>query len=123
MKVKEEFTDFGITFLKGTVIRFNIFGLHFNENEWQNPDQFIPERFDPSSKYFLKPNGQPRSSFSFIPFGIGAWSCPGRFLAILTLKIYVIVMVLKSNIQVDKHPVKNLSFVVNAKNELLGNSI
>jgi len=36
---------------KGTNLKWNFFGLHYNEKQWQTPEEFIPERFDPTSPY------------------------------------------------------------------------
>ncbi|CAI2379860.1 unnamed protein product [Moneuplotes crassus] len=33
----------------------NFIGCHYNSDQWHEPTRFIPERFDPSSEYFLKP--------------------------------------------------------------------
>jgi cytochrome P450 len=46
-----------VTFLKGDVIQFDIYNLHRNPDEWPEPEKFIPERFDPNSKYYLTPSG------------------------------------------------------------------
>lgn len=52
--------------------------IHRNPDEWQSPTEFIPDRFDPKSKYFLTPSGQKRHAFSFIPFIGGKRICVGR---------------------------------------------
>ena len=39
-------------------IRIDIYTLHYNPNEWKNPYEFIPERFDPESEYFFKPDAE-----------------------------------------------------------------
>jgi cytochrome P450 len=31
-----------------------------NPEEWQEPDKFIPERFDSLSKYYMTPSGKKR---------------------------------------------------------------
>ena len=53
----------------------------------------MPERFDPFSKFYLKPNGEARSKFAHLPFGNGARACPGQFLAYLEMKIFLIFFV------------------------------
>jgi cytochrome P450 len=50
---------------KDTLIYFNIQAFHRDENQWHDPSEFIPERFDASSKYFKKPDGGKRSIFAY----------------------------------------------------------
>lgn len=83
----------GIEFLKDTLVIYNIGGLHYSKNQWITPEEFIPERFDPLSKFYLKPNGELWSKFAFLPFTFGPWACPGQFLALLQIKIYLIFLV------------------------------
>jgi cytochrome P450 len=47
-------------------------------DEWITPEKFIPDRFDPSSEYFKKPNGQKRHPMSFSPFLGGKRICLGK---------------------------------------------
>ena len=42
--------------------------MHRDNHQWQKPDEFIPERFDPESKYFKRPDGGPRHPLAFGPF-------------------------------------------------------
>ena len=49
-----------------------------NPNEWIDPHKFIPERFDPDSKYYLTPSGAKRNSYSFSPFLGGSRVCIGK---------------------------------------------
>jgi cytochrome P450 len=39
--------------------------LHNNPQEWQQPELFRPERFDPTSKWAKTPNGGKRNPYSF----------------------------------------------------------
>jgi cytochrome P450 len=39
----------GVEFAKGSIFMHGLSGLHMNPNEWKNPLEFIPERFDPES--------------------------------------------------------------------------
>ena len=59
----------------------NIRYLHNNPDEWQEPDSFIPERFDPTSKYYLTPSGKKRHPMSFGPFLGGRRICIGKTFA------------------------------------------
>jgi cytochrome P450 len=45
--------------------------VHKDPVEWKEPEKFIPERFDPSSEYFLRPDGKKRKPLAFIPFLAG----------------------------------------------------
>ena len=46
--------------------------------QWQKPDEFIPERFDPESPYALTPAGKRRNPYSFAPFLGGQRICIGK---------------------------------------------
>ena len=59
----------------------NIFWAHKNPNEWQKPDEFHPERFDPSHEMAKTPSGQPRNEMAFIPFSFGDRKCLGYMFA------------------------------------------
>lgn len=45
------------------------YAIHRSKKHWDNPEEFIPERFTP---------GVQRHPFSFIPFSAGPRSCIGR---------------------------------------------
>ena len=98
---KEEVTICGITIPKDALMSISLAGLHYNKKEWQKPLEFIPERFDPDSKYFKTPEGQSRDPLSFVPFSYGARKCPGQVLAMLELKIFVSNFILSVDYSVD----------------------
>ena len=52
--------------------------LHRNPKEWKEPNEYIPERFDPSSQYFLTPMGKKRHPMSWTPFLGGKRICLGK---------------------------------------------
>jgi cytochrome P450 len=66
-----------------------IFYLHRNPLEWQEPDKFIPDRFDPSSPYYLTPLGKKRNPCSFTPFLGGRRICLGKTFAENIAKIVI----------------------------------
>jgi len=53
-------------------------GLAHNPDEWFEPSKYIPERFNPSSKYYLTPSGTKRNPYSFSPFLGGNRVCMGK---------------------------------------------
>ena len=42
---------------KGDQFFLNMWALHHKDEFWINQEKFIPERFDPTSKYYLTPSG------------------------------------------------------------------
>jgi cytochrome P450 len=83
----ENITIKGINYLKGDRIAILIRKLHFLEDEWIEPEKFIPERFDPHSPYYLTPSGNKRDSMSFIPFFGGRRVCLGKSFTEIVTKI------------------------------------
>ncbi|KAK9992920.1 hypothetical protein SO802_022623 [Lithocarpus litseifolius] len=58
---------------KGTRLFINVWKLHRHSRVWENPEEFLPERFL-TSHANVDASGQ---HFEFIPFGSGRRSCPG----------------------------------------------
>ena len=78
----------GYDFKKGDKMVFVIhYGLHHNSSQWQKPFEFLPDRFDPNSPLFLKPDGKKRNSYSFFPFSGGQRVCAGKVMAEYNLRI------------------------------------
>lgn len=73
--------DDGLEIPKDTYIAFDVVSLHYNEEEWKNPREFIPERFDPTSPHSKTPSGGKRKVYSHLPFGMGLRNCAGQTLA------------------------------------------
>lgn len=104
----------GVPIPKGTQVRLDIFGAHYNPKEWQEPKKFIPERFDPESEYFKKPastedsksaekesSGKGRSPYSWLAFSQGMRACPGQTLAMLEIKIMLCYFLIKYDYEID----------------------
>ncbi|CAH1400223.1 unnamed protein product [Nezara viridula] len=60
------------------------YALHRSKNHWDNPEEFIPERFVP---------GIERCPFSFIPFSAGPRNCIGQRYAMMELKTIMSIVV------------------------------
>lgn len=69
---KEDLEICGIPISKGSRVVINCLSPHYNPTQWHTPTEFIPERFDPESEFFLKPNSskkEARDPKAYIPFG------------------------------------------------------
>ncbi|GAB0094902.1 hypothetical protein DMENIID0001_102280 [Sergentomyia squamirostris] len=90
---------------KGMTVHIPIFSIHRNENNFQNPEQFIPERFDEAnggSKVF-------KDKCSFLPFGNGPRICLGMRFALLQVKTSVVEVIRQYRVTVNertKQPLK-----------------
>lgn len=93
----------GIPFKRGTYFKINLYASNHNPNEHQNPHDYIPERFDPESKFFTKPgSNKPRSTYSNIPFSHGPRGCPGLVIAMMQVKVAFIYLISKYEYDIDK---------------------
>ncbi|MBA0604431.1 hypothetical protein Godav_017091 [Gossypium davidsonii] len=66
-----------------TTVFINVWAIQRDPIWWENPEEFIPERFENSRVDF---KGQ---DFQFIPFGCGRRDCPGMPFAIASLEYLV----------------------------------
>lgn len=67
---------------KGTNVQISVHCLHRDEQNFQDANQFRPERFSKESKLSYNPN-------AFLPFGNGPRNCVGIRLAMLEIKICI----------------------------------
>ena len=87
---KQNIEIWGLEIDKNTILAVNWALPHYNTKEWHNPTEFIPERFDPESDFFFKPNSdkkEVRSQNSYIPFSLGLSSWMGQSFAKLELRV------------------------------------
>ena len=85
-EAKEDITICSVKLPKGSEVQLDIVEAAYNPKQWLDPFDFIPERFDPSSRYFKTPEKKLRDPCSMIPFSLGIRKCPGQTLAMLELK-------------------------------------
>jgi cytochrome P450 len=52
--------------------------VHHDPEQWQRPSEYLPDRFDPKSPLYAKPNGDPRHALAFTPFMGGKRQCIGK---------------------------------------------
>lgn len=86
---------------KKTCIAFNLYALHRHPDIWESPEEFIPERFEPSTF-----KGK---AFAYIPFGQGKRSCIGKPLAMIELQIILPLILQKFNLQLVSHKEPKIS--------------
>ena len=80
----------GIIIPKDTEMVLGVLNILKDPNQWQKPEEFNPDRFDPFHPLSKTPEGKRRLSSAFCPFSMGKRSCPGRSLVMLELKVFVI---------------------------------
>ncbi|GFY69727.1 cytochrome P450 2U1 [Trichonephila inaurata madagascariensis] len=68
---------------KGSEITANLWALHHDPAYWDNPEEFLPERFltDGGTKLIKNPP-------SYAPFSIGRRNCPGETIAWMEILFY-----------------------------------
>jgi len=91
-RCQADFKAGSINFRKGDEILFLMYGLHYNSSEWQRMNEFLPERFDPTSPLYLTPSGKKRNPFSWAPFSGGKRICFGKTFAEANLKMITVYM-------------------------------
>lgn len=84
--------DDGVVIPAGTEYIIEAFSLHMNEEYWDEPRLFKPERFE--SERFLK-----RNPYSFVPFSAGPRNCIGQRFALLEIKIFLFCVLSKFSVK------------------------
>lgn len=72
---------------KNSRVHIGIQNLHSNAKYFPNPDQFIPERFIPSSSVYKEQNHQ-----AFMPWGLGPRMCVASNFALVEAKLALITL-------------------------------
>ncbi|XP_022081995.1 cytochrome P450 2U1-like [Acanthaster planci] len=80
--VTEEFQLRGYTIPKGSVLFINLWSVMNDPTEWDQPQEFRPERFLASDLKVVKPD-------AFMPFSAGPRVCMGEQLAKMELFIFI----------------------------------
>ncbi|XP_060071556.1 cytochrome P450 3A8-like [Ylistrum balloti] len=66
----------------GMNVQVDVWGLHHDNQFWNQPEKFIPERFSQENKSQIHP-------YTFMPFGAGPRNCIGSRFAMLETKIAI----------------------------------
>ena len=98
----------GVKIPKGEKVGINIAYPHYDPKQWQRPEEFLPERFDPEDKLFYKPGTKEnRHPKSLIPFTFGMRNCLGQTLAKLELKVLLSRFLTKVEYEIKDELVQN----------------
>ncbi|CAG9863637.1 unnamed protein product [Phyllotreta striolata] len=80
---------------KGTSVFIPVSGIHYDPEYYQNPDEFVPERFDSKNKRI-------KSSYQWLPFGEGHRVCIGMRFAIEEIKIGLTTLLKKYKLRLNE---------------------
>jgi cytochrome P450 len=98
----------GVNYTPKDVFFLNLEAIHNDPKEWISPDQYLPDRFDPNSSLYNRPDGEPRHPFSFCPFAGGRRICLGKTLAESITVITIPLLVYHFDFQyVDQEQLRN----------------
>jgi len=76
--------------------------------QWQEPDKFISERFDPQSPYFKRPDGGIRHPLAFGAFLGGQRVCLGKAFAETMVRFTISILLYHYSFEIlDTEQVKN----------------
>lgn len=99
-RVKRDFIWQGCSFKKGTLVSLDFYGMNHDPQFWENPDEFLPERF----KHW---QGSP---FDFIPQGGGDYykghRCAGEWVTIEVMRTSLEFLTQKLAYQVPKQDLR-----------------
>ncbi|KAH9290172.1 hypothetical protein KI387_034289 [Taxus chinensis] len=84
----EAYTVGGFHVPTGTTLMINAWAIQRDEKVWNNPLEFIPERFmDGGGEREIDNINNKENDFGMAPFGAGGRGCPGSSLAMCTMNI------------------------------------
>jgi cytochrome P450 len=87
----------GIIIPKGSTLLFSVYEIHRHPDFWDNPEDFIPERFLEEQTKFSK---------NYFPFGAGPRMCIGNNFAMYEMILAIIAIVEQFEIKENKSPIQ-----------------
>ncbi|KAK3026796.1 hypothetical protein RJ639_041454 [Escallonia herrerae] len=88
---KEECEINGFLIPRKTKAFINLWAIGRDPRHWDNPDCFVPERFEESSVTYMGAN------FEYLPYGTGRRICPGIAFGIITIELQLATMLYHFN--------------------------
>ncbi|XP_055838036.1 cytochrome P450 9c1-like [Episyrphus balteatus] len=88
-------------FKTGDKLYFNVYGSHYDEENFENPFTFDPERFNDEN--ILK-----KKTYTYFPFGYGAKVCRGKKFGLMVTKIMLYHLILEFKIDCGTKSTRDL---------------
>lgn len=84
----------------------------------------MPERFNPDSPLYTKPDGGQRHNLAFCAFSFGTRACPGRSIAMMMLKLIMIHLVKEFKYEVSQELIdQDMTITVGSEDRLFVNHV
>ncbi|XP_036413080.1 cytochrome P450 3A56-like [Colossoma macropomum] len=83
----------GVTIPQGTTVMIPTYPLHRDPEYWPDPNSFNPERFTKENKESIDP-------YAFMPFGAGPRNCIGMRFALVSMKLAIVEILQRFDINV-----------------------
>ncbi|XP_018576919.1 probable cytochrome P450 6a14 isoform X2 [Anoplophora glabripennis] len=80
---------------KGTSVIVSVRGIHYDEEFWENPKEFDPERFSEEKKKNM-------NQYTHLPFGQGPRMCIGERFGVMQTKVGLTCLLRKFRVKLDK---------------------
>lgn len=104
----DNFSVCGVDVKKDTVCGIISIYAHYDPEQYHQPLEFIPERYDSESKYFTKPiDGKARHPKSNVGFTFGQRACTGQVLAKFESRVLLAKLVTRLDIKHSEIDLKN----------------
>ncbi|EDW08491.1 cytochrome P450 9c1 [Drosophila mojavensis] len=100
-ELKDETGESILKLSKGDLVHIPIVALHYDPDNFEEPEQFRPERFDEEHKHEIRPN-------TYLPFGVGPRSCIGNRMALMEVKSLIYQMVLRFRLLPAERTVRDM---------------
>ena len=75
-ELRDEAGELVLKLRKDDLVHIPVVALHYDPDNFEQPEEFRPERFDEEHKHEIRP-------YTYLPFGIGQRSCIGNRMALM----------------------------------------
>lgn len=87
-ELRDEAGELLVKLRKGELVHVPIVALHYDPDNFEEPHEFRPERFDGEHKHEIRP-------FTYLPFGVGRRNCIGQRMALMEVKSLIYQLILR----------------------------